>query len=377
MAKKLMRMFGLVFVAYMLVVIVGAGADLPGLGRLVSHNYNISNIGYTNEAVEYAAAPKYGAVYLGGMPIGLSLSSKGALIIGVGEVNTQSGIAKPCVDAGLVSGDIIIDIQGEGINNVADLDNAVNKPENQGKPLNITFVREGKTMNTVATAAIDSASGKYKLGLWIRDSAAGIGTVTYMKPTEGGRVDFGALGHPICDADTGVIIPILKGEVFKCNILGVNKSVRGTPGELRGVFLREGKFLGSAFVNNKFGVFGRMESKFDNNLYPELVEVAGRRSVKPGKATILSSVDNTIKEYEIEIVKACPQKCAEEKSLVIRITDKDLLERTGGIVQGMSGSPIIQNGKLVGAVTHVFISDPTKGFGVYADWMLEQARIAG
>jgi stage IV sporulation protein B len=339
---------------------------------------NISNITYPSPGpisisadMAASAQPKKEQVYLGGMPIGISIKSQGAIVIGVTNINTSEGSVSPSKDAGIEPGDILTEIAGEPIENVASLDQIINKPENAGEKLILKFIRNNKNRSTIITPALDSSSNRYKLGLWIRDSAAGIGTITFMKETKTGY-KFGALGHPICDPDTLTMVPVRSGDVYRCNIIGLKKSQKGAPGEIRGVFLKEGKKLGVVEKNNRFGVYGIIGERLINPLYPNPIEIAKRREIKPGKAKIVSTIDSEIKEYDIEIIKTNYQKASEEKSMVIRVTDAELIKKTGGIVQGMSGSPIIQNGKLAGAVTHVFINDPTKGFGVYLDWMIDE-----
>lgn len=305
-------------------------------------------------------------VYLGGMPVGMTLHAKGVIVLGVGSVLTESGPVKPFSDSRIKEGDIITRINGEEILCVEDIHRIINLPVNCGKEIVIGFTRRGKDMEEKTVPALDTATKSYKLGLWIRDNAAGVGTVTYIKKDK----RFGALGHPICDADVGGILPIRGGNVYKCNIIGVITGKKGVPGELRGMFLKSKTKLGTVDTNNKFGVFGTLNEVLPNKLYPEPVKCATRDMVVPGPATILSTVGEEICEYKIEIIKTNFQSAQNEKSMVIKITDERLLSDTGGIVQGMSGSPILQNGKLCGAVTHVFINDPTKGFGVYIDWML-------
>ena len=184
---------------------------------------------------------------------------------------------------------------------------------------------------------------------------------------------FGALGHPVCDIDTGTMMPVSTGNIFKCNIVGLKKGEKGSAGELKGLFLRNGSIFGSLDKNLTKGVFGTFNNKFIDFVSSDVVEVADRSEIKSGKASIRCTVDGyTPEDYEIEIVKAYFQSNSDTKSMFIRVTDKRLIERTGGIIQGMSGSPIIQNGKLVGAVTHVFVSDPTKGYGIFADLMINE-----
>jgi stage IV sporulation protein B len=181
---------------------------------------------------------------------------------------------------------------------------------------------------------------------------------------------FGALGHPITDYETGAIIPAKSGKIFTCSVVGLNKGEKGSPGEIKGVFMQGQNSKGTVDNNTQFGVFGTITEKekiIDTN---KVADVGSRLTMKPGKATLISSISGVSEEYEIEIIKANYQPSSSDKSFVFRVTDARLLELTGGIIQGMSGSPILQNGKIVGAVTHVFVSDPTKGYGVYVDWMI-------
>ena len=200
----------------------------------------------------------------------------------------------------------------------------------------------------------------------MRDDVSGIGTLTYVNKQTNA---FAALGHAITDNDNDV--DVAGGSVYNCKLLGIDKGEKNNPGQLRCMFLQSDEVKGEIYKNTKYGVYGRidnLEGLVDPNL---TLKLGGRLSVKPGKAYIVSSVSGIREEYEIEIIKASYQAKANDKSLVFRVKDRRLLELTGGIVQGMSGSPIVQNGKLIGAVTHVFMADPTKGYGVYSDWMVE------
>ena len=305
-------------------------------------------------------------VYLGGMPIGMTMHAKGVIVLGIGSVLTKDGTVKPFAAGRIKEGDVITDINGAEILSVEDIHRIINLPENAGKEVTIGFTRRGKEMTETAVPALDTATKSYKLGLWIRDNAAGVGTVTYIK--KDGR--FGALGHPICDADVGGILPIRGGNAYKCNIVGVIKGQKGTAGELRGLFLKNKTRLGTIDANNRFGVFGKFDEIPRNKLYPQTVKCATRDMIKAGPASIVATTGEEICEYKIEIIKTNFQSAQSEKSMVIRVTDERLLAETGGIVQGMSGSPIMQDGRLCGAVTHVFINDPSKGFAVYTEWML-------
>lgn len=300
------------------------------------------------------------SVYLGGYPLGFTFQCNGVLVVAISNDNTEN----------LQTGDIIKKIENYDVadeNSISEILNEKLKTENY---LNLTILRKDEEQIAKIKPQLDAVSGKYKLGLWIRDDAAGVGTLTYVRKD---NLRFGALGHAVCDIDTGSVMPVSKGNIFKCNIIGYKKGERNNPGELKGLFLRNGSVFGTLDKNLSSGVFGTFNEERLDYVNSREVEVADRTEIKSGKASILCTIDGyTPQEYEIEIVKMYFQTNNNTKSMFIRVTDKNLLEKTGGIVQGMSGSPIIQNGKLVGAVTHVFVSDPTKGYGIFADQMINQ-----
>lgn len=300
-------------------------------------------------------------VVLGGIPIGISLNNDCVEIVGFSQIITENGACSPASDAGLQIGDKITQINGKKINKTQGISNAVQEQ----MPLDLTFLRNEKENNIKIVAQKDVLSGKYKLGMWVRDQSYGIGTLTFVKD---GKY-FASLGHPITSKN-GEIMQITGGKVHDCNILGVNKGLVGKAGELKGAFNNK-QSIGDISINNKFGVYGKfckMPQALDVN---NVVKTANINEVKPGKAQIYSTINGSVPQYyEIEIIKVKNQAENHEKGLVIKVTDKNLLAQTGGIVQGMSGSPILQNGKLVGAVTHVFINDPTRGYGLFIDNML-------
>ena len=218
------------------------------------------------------------------------------------------------------------------------------------------------------TPEYDVIQQKYKLGLWVRNSASGVGTLTYVKQSD---FRFGAVGHPIVDNSLGENFEVESGNIYKCSLLGIKKGEKNNPGEIRSSINLSDDAIGFADTNCKYGVYGNILNKgfIDAD---KTATLGGRLSVQLGDAKILCALDNEgVKAYDIKIIKANKQNDPDEKSMIIKVTDKELLKKTGGIIQGMSGSPIIQNGKLVGAVTHVFLNDPTRGYGVYVDWMLD------
>lgn len=307
------------------------------------------------------------SVYLGGYPLGFTLECEGVLIVAIGDVETDNGAVRPSKNKNIKEGDVLYSVNGQVIKSATHLHGLLNM-KSSPKIANIVIKRAGQVINETIQPAKEVPSGMYRLGFWVRDNSAGVGTLTYVRED---NLRFGALGHSVQDVDTGKLLPISGGNIYKCNIVGYNKGTRGNPGELRGLFLRTGSKIGTLDNNNENGVYGTISEEYVKR-FSSPVKVGFRDSVKTGKAKMLCTIDGTIpKEYDIEIVKLSHQSKSDKKSMVIKIIDDELISKTGGIVQGMSGSPIIQNGKLVGAVTHVFISDPTKGFGVYIDWMID------
>ena len=297
----------------------------------------------------------------GGAAVGVAISTQGVLVVGMGE---GAGM-----QAGLRAGDLLLSVNGIPLSDATVLTDAVTAAE--GQPLSLVIDREGRERTVMVTPRFDQSAGSWRLGLWVRDSTAGVGTLTYYDPQNGA---YGALGHAITDTDTGSILPVRQGGLLQAEIVDVRKGQRGTPGELRGSFLREQVRLGNVKKNNVFGIFGALDASWQNPLYPEGLPVGDRDQVHTGAASILSTVSGgEVREYTVEITQVIRQNAPAPKSMVLRVTDERLLSATGGIVQGMSGSPILQDGQIVGAVTHVFVSDPTQGYGVYIDWMLEES----
>ncbi len=291
--------------------------------------------------------------------IGLRLFTKGVMIVGVDSIETAEGTFSPGNSAGLVKGDVITSVNRIEIFNSNSLNEIISTSE--GRALEIIFTRSSKSYVTHLTPVYSASEQKYKGGLWVRDSAAGIGTMTFYDCDSG---TFAALGHGVCDIDTGEILPLSDGDIVSAGITGCTKGVKGKAGELCGVFQSDP--IGELYFNTEKGIFGVLES-FDKNA--QRLPVATKQEVKKGKAQIVSTVDGGGKKfYDIEILKV--GEADGNKNMVIKVTDEELIEKTGGIVQGMSGSPIVQNGRLVGAVTHVLVGDPTKGYGIFIENML-------
>ena len=292
-------------------------------------------------------------VYLGGMSAGFSVITRGANVIGLTDVLTKEGLISPAKIGGILAGDVIYNIDENEVNTASEIE----KSFNDGKRKTVVIKRNGETILKDVTPVKD-INGKYRIGIFIKDELNGIGTITYID-----KNGFASLGHPITN-ESGNAVTVYKGDVFSCNITGYIKGERGTPGELRGIILKSDK-LGEIVKNDYNGVFGRATGIETEKLIKIKVGAP-----KIGNASIYTTIEGfSPKEYSISIIKADNYKNS-NKNLVIKITDKELLSSTGGIVQGMSGSPIVQDGKIVGAVTHVFLNDPSRGFGISLSNML-------
>ena len=300
-----------------------------------------------------------------GTTVGLKLYTDGVLVVGMSEIDGK----KPYEKTGIEEGDRIICLDEETITCTADLIQKVN--ESNGEEVNIKYVRDGAEFETEMTP-VKTASNEYKLGLWVRDAAAGVGTISYYEPSTG---NFAALGHGILDIDTEKLITIANGEIVTANILSIIKGQKGTPGEIRGT-ISSNNTIGEVSKNTELGIYGSINdiSKLNIDTSNEM-EVALRNEIKTGKAEIICSLENGVREtYEIEIKKIYKNNNTDNKSMLIEVTDEELLEKTGGIIQGMSGSPIVQNGKFVGAVTHVLVNNPKQGYAVFGDMMIKEMR---
>ena len=314
-------------------------------------------------AVQTAAAQKeeqtVRTLIPGGQAVGVALHTNGVLVVEGGEKGKSP----------LRKGDVILSVQGERVRSAKELSSAIERTGSDTVTLNV--LRNEKEISVRASAPMDGNDGKRRLGVWVRDSTAGVGTLSYIDPD---TLAYGALGHAIVDGDTGSLLVVDDGAIMQAKVVGVTKGEVGKAGELRGSFLSENLPIGSLDRNTSCGVYGVMEELPKNMLYPDGLPIASRGEVKEGPATILSTVDGReTKEYAIEILRCYAQGQDSKKDMLIRVTDEALLERTGGIVQGMSGSPIIQDGKLVGAVTHVLVNDPTRGYGIFIENMLDAA----
>ena len=305
--------------------------------------------------------PKVKVIPLGNA-IGLKLYTEGVLIVGMSEIEGK----RPYELSGIKEGDRIISIDDKKIETTEDLIETVNA--SKGKEVSIKYVRENSEEVTNITP-VQTKQNEYKLGLWVRDAAAGVGTASFYIPSTG---MFASLGHGITDIDTGDLITISNGELVSTNIVSIQKGEKGKPGEIKGSIEGASK-IGEVYKNTSFGIFGKVSNKNSLKITEDEMEILNRDEIKKGKAQIICELEDGKKEYyDIEIQRIYTANNKDNKSMLIKITDERLLEKTGGIIQGMSGSPIIQNGKFVGAVTHVLVNDPTTGYGVFADMMIKQ-----
>lgn len=294
----------------------------------------------------------------GGQAVGVALKTRGVLVV--------SDAAK---GRALRAGDVILSADGKNVESTKALSEQVGTA--QTDTVRLEVLRGGQTITVDAQAEPDPSDGRRKLGVWVRDSTAGVGTLTYIDPA---NQAYGALGHAIVDADTGRLLAAREGAILHASIVGVTKGQSGKAGELKGNFLKAGEQIGSLMENCEYGIYGVLDDMPENLLYPQGLRAGARSAVHTGTASIIATVDaDGPQEYGVEIVRCFAQSEPSQKGMILRVTDERLLEKTGGIVQGMSGSPILQDGRIIGAVTHVYLSDATHGYGMYIEWMLEKS----
>ena len=294
----------------------------------------------------------------GGQAVGVALKTRGVLVV--------SDAAK---GRALRAGDVILSADGKNVESTKALSEQVGTA--QTDTVRLEVLRGGQTITVDAQAEPDPSDGRRKLGVWVRDSTAGVGTLTYIDPANHA---YGALGHAIVDADTGRLLAARAGAILHASIVGVTKGQSGKAGELKGNFLKAGEQIGSLMENCEYGIYGVLDDMPENLLYPQGLRAGARSAVHTGAASIIATVDaDGPQEYGVEIVRCFAQSEPSQKGMILRVTDERLLEKTGGIVQGMSGSPILQDGRIIGAVTHVYLSDATQGYGMYIEWMLEKS----
>jgi stage IV sporulation protein B len=317
-----------------------------------------------NEVIETDG--KY--VIPGGQTIGVELKTEGVLVVGLADiVNADNLSVSPAKVAGMQIGDKILAIDSnnvEGIDEILDYTSS-----NKIKDYVFTVERAGNILNFNISPVQIYKTNEIKFGFWARDDIAGIGTVTFIDPDTG---KFSAIGHGISDSETGSLIDINSGTISRANITNIKLGKRGEPGEIVGYILKNEHSLGDVKNNTPFGIYGNINKENIGYFSSNLIEIGRKEEIVTGPAQIYSCVNNEIKKYDVEITKMFYQNKPNEKSFVIKITDDELLELTNGIIQGMSGCPVIQNNKIVGAVTHVFMNDPTKGYGIYIEWLIDE-----
>lgn len=338
--------------------------DKEGIDKL---NLNLFG-GIKLKSVNVAVIPKTTVIPLG-TAIGMKLYTKGVLVVGMSQINTDNNEkTKPYENSGIEQGDMILAINNKEVSNTDELIGEVNN--SNGNSIKIKYLKNNETLETSITPV--KSKNEYKIGLWVRDAAAGVGTLTFYEPSTN---SFMALGHGISDIDTEKIVEISNGELITANIVSIKKGEKGKPGEMKGT-IDSGNKIGEISKNTNLGVYGNVTNKsylgIDSN---NEMEVATRSEIKEGRAQIICQLDNNEKnKYNIEIEKIYTMNNEDNKSMLIKVTDEELLNKTGGIIQGMSGAPIIQNGKFVGAITNVLVNDPTQGYAIFADMMIKQMR---
>ena len=301
----------------------------------------------------------------GGQAVGVALKTQGVLVV--------AGSSRQQERSALRVGDVILSVEEEKIESAKDLSERIHAAA--ADTVHMQVLRGGKTVEIEASVPVDSTDGQRRLGVWVRDSTAGVGTLSYIDPE---NQCYGALGHAIVDADTGGLLTAREGAIMRAQVVGVTRGQSGKAGELKGSFLKENDQIGTLECNSAFGIYGHMDIQPQNLLYPQGLPVGTRSAVHTGAATIIATVDEEgPQEYGIEIIRCFEQDEPSQKGMILRVTDERLLEKTGGIVQGMSGSPILQDGRIIGAVTHVYLSDSAQGYGMYIEWMLEKSDALG
>jgi stage IV sporulation protein B len=333
---------------------------ISGIGNTINRIFGFSKDN-DRKISDFASDEK---VYLGGFPIGLKLYADGVIIVGTEPVDTKNGVVDTALRSGLRIGDIIKKVNGKDVSRNGQISDFMEK--SNGNSVIFTIDRNGKIFDVSFQGAFSESEKKYKAGIWVRDSSAGIGTVAFYR--DNGR--FASLGHAVCDIDTKMTLPISKGDCTDVRLTGYVKGVSGSAGELQGYLTNN--TIGEIFTNGDKGVYGTFSSgEFESS---QSFCIAAATEVVEGEAEIYTTLDDSgVQKYSIKIEKIDKYN-KENKHLVIKVTDKNLIKKTGGIIQGMSGSPIVQNGKIVGAVTHVFLNDSTSGYGIFAQTMFESTQ---
>lgn len=352
--KQSIKKGGLIFIGLLLTIIV------IGQFSMNSGKEDPASVDVVSETV----------LIPGGHSVGVRMDVKGVLIVGLEEIeNQQNEKVNPGIDAGLQIGDMILAINGTKVYKADEVQSLVNQIQGQ---ITLKVKRKNEVLNVKLTPVMSKEDNLYKLGVWVKDKTAGIGTLTYYNPMD---QTFGALGHPIVDPETGSVLSVNKGQLLQAQVQSIKEGTAGTPGEIRGIFYQANAPLGGLENNSIFGIFGNAYHPIENSIYTKPLVIGTQDQVEKGEAYILTTLDdNKIERFAVEIEKVSHQSEPEDKGMVIRVTDERLLEKSGGIVQGMSGSPIIQNDRIIGAVTHVFVNNPQKGYGIFIEWMLAESK---
>ena len=334
-----------------------------------SKTYNLSLLGVKVKTITASVIPNRKVIPLGNLA-GLKLYTEGVLVVGLDQIEGEDGkLYKPYEELGIEQGDSIIKINNEEVETTEELLECVSK--SKGKTISITYLKDGKTVESSITP-VKTGDNTYKLGLWVRDAAAGVGTLSFYDPSTN---SIASLGHGIQDVDTGEMVDISSGEFVTSEIVDIQKGEEDKPGRIEGS-IEDSHTMGGIYSNTRFGVYGYMTNQdilqMDES---QAMEIALRNEIEEGDATIICTLEDGVKEeYSVKIQKIFRNNNDDNKSMIIKVTDERLLEKTGGIIQGMSGSPIIQNGKFIGAVTHVLVNNPQEGYAVFGDIMLKQSK---
>lgn len=343
-------------------------ADKPGIMYL---HFKLFGVPLQKLAVNVISQIK---VIPGGQSIGIVMHSRGIMVVGMSNILDQSGKpVNPAEEAGIRIGDLILAVNGKKIENEHQLRNEIALCGMNQKKVELEIKRDGKIIKTSMKTVLCRETGRPRIGLFVRDTASGVGTISFYHPDTG---TYGALGHMITDVDTAMGIDLIDGKITEASIRGIHRGKKGKPGEKIGMFIDGGSIQGNIEKNSRYGIFGRLKSPLENPFYDKPVPVALSYQIKKGPAEMLTVVDGTeIKKYNVEIQEIFYPWNSHGKGMIIKINDPDLADIAGGIIQGMSGSPIMQDGMLVGVLTHVFINDPLRGYGVPAELMIRETGL--
>lgn len=345
--------------------IIQTSADIDTENFVEKKTLSVSFLNiFTIKEIEINEIPQAEVVPLGNI-VGLRLYASGVLVIGKTEIKGE----KPYKTSTIKEGDLITAVNSKKVETTTDLITSVN--DSKGNSIEITYVREG-IIYTTTIEPVKTDKDEYKIGLWVRDGAIGVGTISYYEPS---TKYFAALGHPIIDTDTGEIVSIKEGELVNASVISIKKGEGGNPGEIKGS-LKSDEKIGQISTNTEFGIYGTLDNLSSLNIDKEnKIKVALREEIKTGDAKVLLTLEDGIrKEYDVKIKKIYKNNDKDNKSMLIEIVDEDLKNLTGGIIQGMSGAPLIQNGKFIGAITHVLVNNPELGYAVFGDLMIKQMR---